>query len=635
MIEGSIFDEIDDTLIEKYGSEEKLLQQCDNQPALVNLVLEEFQKTGINLEEKVCAQIEEGLSFCSEAKSQCDQIGNPEFGPQFGDEEKPFIPTCPPDESQWKQMCVQRMQSEFDRMSAERLEETEYRCQEEWSYRPPADEACLNGKPRGNPSCDKGQWIAQCVQNQPPEGDYGPGPQPYGPPQGQPYGPPQGQPYGPSYQPPQNVQCPPEDPNAKQQCLNNGQSYTSQTGPNGCPMIVCQGTPQPVITPPPATLCPPFDENGKNACLQRGEGWGWSQQVDGNGCPYYQCLEPPAATATAAPTTEATAQPSATAEATASVTAGGYSELRLEDIPYGGQQGGYGGGPGPYGGPQGGPGFGGYGQPNMQKPLSASERCEQEWSRNEPRFTAQCQRDSQRNKGPMFNFCNEQEFIAQCKAESEKQMQREKERMNPERICEQQVKRDIKHFERYCKDTTRGKEQCLKESEKGCEFGKKQLARCKELVQPDSVKKAIEKAVARECRVRNGPQGPGRYGNLDGYVSDDYKPVIDYVSDDLSESDQTLSEAERKERDLLYQLFRTNKDNVEQAKKFKESKEKLDASIKNLESLRESVSEDKRGQFDEEIANIKKRRDEAEQSAKDLEKGSEGILSFLTKLFGG
>jgi len=267
--------------------------------------------------------------------------------------------------------------------------------------------------------------------------------------------------------------------------------------------------------------------------------------------------------------------------------------------------------------------------------MSASQRCEQEWSRNEARFTQQCQRDQQRNKGPQFNFCNEQEFIAQCKAEAQKHMERDKERMNPERICAQQVKRDLKHFERYCKDQTQGKDRCIKESEKGCEFGKKQLTRCKELTQTDNVKKAIERAVARECRARNGPSGPGRYGNLEGYVSDDYQPVIDFVSDGLTQSDEKLTEAERKERDLLYQLFRTNKDNQEQARKFRESVTELDSSIKNLESLRESVNEDKRAQFDAEIQNIKKRREEANQNANTLEKGSEGILSFLSKLFGG
>ncbi len=267
--------------------------------------------------------------------------------------------------------------------------------------------------------------------------------------------------------------------------------------------------------------------------------------------------------------------------------------------------------------------------------MSASERCEQEWSRNQAQFQQRCEREQSRNKGPMFNFCNEQEFITQCKAESQKHMEREKERMNPERICAQQVQRDLKHFERYCKDQSQGKDRCLKESEKGCEFGKKQLTRCKELVQPDNIKKAIERAVARECRVRSGPAGVGRFDQLNGYVSDDFRSVIDFLSDEVTQTDEKLTEAERKERDLLYQLFRTNKDNQEQAKKFRESRERYDASIKTLESMRESVNEADRAKFDLEIQNIKKLRDEADSSANSLEKGSEGILSFLTKLFGG
>gem|GEM_PF-2694075 len=667
-IEHMIFNEISDTMEEKYGKD-KLMAQCNNQPALVTLVFDEFQKTGINLEQEICSEIEEGLSFCAEAKDQCEQIGNPQFGPQFGDEEKPFVPTCPPDENQWKLMCVERMKSEFERMSGERGEEIESRCREEWDYRPPMEEACRDGKPRQNDMCDKSSWISQCVQNQPPQGDYGgPKNQPYGqPPSGQPYGQP-GQPsYGPqpTYSQPTQPQCPPIDENAKQQCINAGQAWMTESVANGCPYVKCIAPNQ----PPATTTCPALDAQHKESCTQ--SGGTVSVIADSRGCSYYQCQMPTATTqptTTVAPTTQATAQPTSqptvapttqptvqstpapTTQPTAapSVTTAGINEWRLEEGGFGGPQGGYpggpqggyGGGPGPYNGPQGkyqqGQGSGGYGQPGGQQPLSASQRCEQEWSRNEARFTQQCQRDQQRNKGPMFNFCNEQEFIAQCKAESQKRMEQDKQRMDPERICAQQVQRDLKHFSRYCKDTSRGKDQCIKESEKGCEFGKKQLAKCKELVQPDNIKKAIERAVARECRARSGPSsGPSRYDKLNDYVSDDYKPVIDFVSDDLTQSDETLSEAERKERDLLYQLFRTNKDNLEQAKKFKESKEKLDQSIKNLKSLRESVNEDKRALFDEEIANIEKRRDEAEQSAKALETGSEGILSFLTKLFGG
>ncbi|MBI2445535.1 hypothetical protein HYV43_04060 [Candidatus Micrarchaeota archaeon] len=583
-IEHMIFNKIGTTMEEKYGKE-KLMAQCNNQPALVGLVLEEFQKTGINLEQEICSEIEDGLSFCAEAKEQCEQIGGEGWVVNGPDGQEEFKPTCPPDENQWKQMCVERMKSEFDRNLAERLEDAELQCNERWQFDRPPDDACKDGKPRQPMECDKAEWISQCQANMPPEDDWGPGPennyapgtgpngqpgQPYGPPNNQPGYPPQGQPNGQPYQPPQNMQCPPMDENAKNQCLASGQGWTTYNGPNGCPYIGCMAPQQPPTAPPaqPTPVSTPTLE------------------------------QPPQPTATTEPTPAPTAPP---AEPTAQ------PSVQAAAAPYSGF---------------------------VTGRMSAAERCEQDWNRQASRFAQRCQSMQQRNKGPQFNYCNEQEFLAQCKAESQKNMERDKQRMNPDRICAQQIKRDIKHFERYCKDTARGKEQCIRESEKGCEFGKKQLARCKELTQTDSIKKAIERAVARECRARNGPSGD-RYGRLNDYVSDDYRPVIDYVSDDLTQSDETLSEAERKERDLLYQLFRTNKDNVEQAKKFKESKEKLDASIKNLESLRESVSEDKRSQFDEEIVNIKKRRDEAEQSAQALEKGSEGILSFITKLFGG
>jgi len=625
-VEGMIFSQIGDTLDLKYGKD-NLLQKCDNQPELVNLILDEFQKSGVDLNEEICSPIEEGLAFCGDAKAQCEQIGRPPEDENGAEGEKPFVPSCPPDEAQLKAACVERFSAEWERQSQERLEEMEYRCAEQWDYRPDNNDACQDGKPRQPMECDKSAWIGQCLQNQPPEGDYGPGPQPYGPPQGQPYGPPQNQqPWMPPQGQQPQIQCPPMDENAKQSCLNNGQSYTSQTGPNGCPQIICQGSPQ-ITQPPQGNTCPSIDENAHQQCTNAGNIW--EVRTSPDGCAYSTCLPP-------APTATATTQPTATAEPTASVTAGGYSELRLEDIPYNPGAGTYG---GPQDGPQGGAGYGGgprggFGQPG--KPLSASERCEQEWNRNSARFAQNCQRMQQQNRGPNFNFCNEQEFLVQCKAESKKQMEKDKQRMDPARQCERQVKRDLKQFERYCKDTQRGKEQCLKESERGCEFGKKQLVKCQELTTADNVKKAIERAVARECRMR-----AGRTSDLDRLrdsLPEDFRDLVGFESDSVADAQEKAKALDQK--DVGYALTQLLGMQAEQERKdaqlLKEQSTRLGQTIERLKTLVEQVdSNDAKVLLQAQIADLEQQKASMDGRAQSKEQGASGIFAILGGLLGG
>ncbi|MDP2718166.1 MAG: hypothetical protein Q8P02_05455, partial [Candidatus Micrarchaeota archaeon] len=119
-IEGMIFGQIGDKMIEKYG-EDAIFAKCGNQPELVNLVLSELESTGTNLGQEFCSEIESGLAFCADAKQQCESIGE-NFGPHFGPNGEEFAPSCPPDASQLVSACKERMASEFQRERAFREE---------------------------------------------------------------------------------------------------------------------------------------------------------------------------------------------------------------------------------------------------------------------------------------------------------------------------------------------------------------------------------------------------------------------------------------------------------------------------------------------------------------------------------
>lgn len=592
-IEGMIFSQIGETLDEKYGKE-NLMQKCGNQPELVGLVMDEFQKSGVNLQTEVCSDIEKGVSFCSEAKSQCEQMGQNQNGPSFGPEED-FKPTCPPDETQWKNMCVQRMKTDWEQNSADRLEDMQLNCQERWQFDRPPDDNCVNGKPRQPMECDKSQWINQCLERQQPEGDYGP------------------------------------EPQGQQPWQQNGpqgqQPWQQQNGPQGQPWQQPNGR-QNKIQPP---QCPPIDESAKNMCIATGNRW--SIETTTNGCPQVICKgdpnQPPAATAVATPTLENTPQPTAiatqppaveastpqpTIEATAapSIVAAGFSELRLEDIPFnpGGQ--------------------------NQGNRVSATDRCEQEWNRNQPRFQRQCQ--SMQQKGPQFNMCNEQEFIAQCTADNQKRFEQEKQRRDPEKICAIQVKRDMRNFERYCKDMQKGKTRCVQETEKGCEFGKKQLDKCMQLTSTDNIKKAIENAVAKECRRQSGKGGNVGMDKLRDLVPGDFRSLVDYESDNV----QNVQDAAKKvdQKDAGYAITQLLGMQAEQERKdsvaLKEQSERLGKTIERLTGLVDQVeSGDAKVLLQAQILDLQAQKDSMDGRAKTKEQGANGIFGFLAGLFGG
>lgn len=270
--------------------------------------------------------------------------------------------------------------------------------------------------------------------------------------------------------------------------------------------------------------------------------------------------------------------------------------------------------------------------------MSAAERCEQEWSKNQARFAQNCQR-MQQNKGPNFNFCNQQEFMSQCKQEVQKRFETEKQRQSKqvERQCASDVKRQVKDFARYCKDTQRGKEKCLKETERGCEFGKKQLQRCKELTSSENVKKAIEKAVSRECRRRTQPGRDGGLSKLRGTIPDEYNSFVDFEEDNVAEAKDKAKEIDQKS--AAYALTQMIGMQAEQERKdaiaLKEQSERLGKTIERLKMLSEQVeSADAKVILQAQIADLEQQKTSMDARAKSKEEGASGIFSAIQNFLG-
>ncbi|MDP2717756.1 MAG: hypothetical protein Q8P02_03355, partial [Candidatus Micrarchaeota archaeon] len=267
-------------------------------------------------------------------------------------------------------------------------------------------------------------------------------------------------------------------------------------------------------------------------------------------------------------------------------------------------------------------------------PSTPRQMCENEWRRNADRFNQDCQRMKQ--NGPQFNVCDKDAFIAQCKSENQQRMQKEQSGVNLDRICELQSKRDIRNLERYCLDIGRGKEQCLKETERGCEFGKKQLARCQELTSPDNVRAAIEKAVARGCRER-GPGGAG-LRDLRNSLPSEFRGLIDFESDNVAEAQETVRNVDQK--DFGYALTALLGLQAEQEKKdaeaLQQQTERLSSTIDRLKQLAEQVDDaSARAVLEAQIIDLEGQRDDLSAKAKGKQDGAAGIFSFLSGLFGG
>ncbi|MBI4360367.1 hypothetical protein HY572_01190 [Candidatus Micrarchaeota archaeon] len=690
-----VFKLIGEKMMQKYG-EENLKAKCDNQPELVDLVLSEFQQSGLDLNKEFCSEIKNGLEYCEEGKKQCEMIGNPEFGgPRFGPpgEEEAFSFSCPPDKAQILSACKSRMEKEFSRGFSEREQDLDDDCEVRWEFEQGHfSQQCEGGQIRLPEFCSKDKFISQCLERssgyeqpypgQPPEGQ--PGQPPYGDyNKGQPqpiqrqcpsgpqlpqawydncqstggfaekqtdrngcvfnivckYGqttPPTSSPY-----PQTGKYCPSdaERQQAKNTCTGGGGTW-SENSHDGCIYVQCQGAsgttpypsptawpsptagsyPSPTAWPSPTSgpTCPSLDEAYKQSCLSGG---GTVSTVQQSGCTYYQCQYPTAPSPTAWPSPTAGPYPSPSGEPYPSPTAwpSPTTQAQVASSPF---------------------------TAFITGQISASERCEQEWQQQQPRFERECSRMQQ--QGPQFNPCSKDSFVAFCRQEQQKYMQKERERIDFGRICELESKRMLRDLERYCKDTGRGKEQCLKETERGCEFGRKQLARCEELTQPDQIRPAVEKAVARGCRefarspdpdkLRDFERRASKLQEIRDLVPPSLQPLLDFESDNVAETDENLQKVNQK--DVLYALTQIIGLQAEQERKdaelIKEQSERLAGTIERLKQLREQVDDANAAAIlDAQILDLEQQQVSLGARAESKEQGASGILSFLSNLFGG
>ncbi|MBI5036698.1 hypothetical protein HZC09_05135 [Candidatus Micrarchaeota archaeon] len=331
---------------------------------------------------------------------------------------------------------------------------------------------------------------------------------------------------------PQQPRCPQIDENKKRDCMDGGGRWEIRSDQRGCQYVNCINQPQQQATSAPQQ-CPPEPTSQKDSCYRQG----------GQPKPFYNmqgCLERydcnmPQQQQTPQPTPQSTStttcQPPSTRESDECTARMGRPTPRYDSN---GCQTGYDCLPGttPQCAPlndatkagceaQGGVlrimtdngGCQFYNCDTTQRVqtasnpftayitgrMSASEMCEQEWQRNQPRFQADCERQK-KQMGREMNICDEKAFIAQCRQEELGRMAKDQGRLNYDRICELEAKKMLRNMERFCKDTARGKEQCKKDTERNCQNINNELEKCRQLTGPDRVKEAIKRAVSNKCR---------------------------------------------------------------------------------------------------------------------------------------
>ncbi len=237
-LEGFIFSEIGDKMLEKYG-EGNLLSKCGNQPELTSLLLGEFQKSGLDLQQEFCGRMEQGLAECEGSKKQCEQIGMRQPAPKLetGEDGGPSASTCPPDQAQLAEACRKRTKRDFERELSKREEDLDIDCNLRWEFEHGNfEQKCEGGQLKLPEFCDKGKYIGECVQRMPK--DFG------------------------------RPDCPPIADEDFEKCKLEGR--TPQTAPdaNGCKVVKCMAQQPPV--PLTTQQCPPFPQAEYLNCKQGG-----------------------------------------------------------------------------------------------------------------------------------------------------------------------------------------------------------------------------------------------------------------------------------------------------------------------------------------------------------------------------
>ncbi len=168
--------------------------------------------------------------------------------------------------------------------------------------------------------------------------------------------------------------------------------------------------------------------------------------------------------------------------------------------------------------------------------------CSERWQREQQSLKRQCEQ-AKTDKGPWgisdsSAFCGEDSFVQSCAADRSRYGPSASASVDFTKLCERENKRVVRELTRFCKETTRGYEDCLKRSREGCEFAKTQYNRCTESAGEFKVREIIKKVADKECKYAAYKPGVRfEVKDVSDFAASEVIPVVIAVSDSVSESE--------------------------------------------------------------------------------------------------
>ncbi len=184
----------------------------------------------------------------------------------------------------------------------------------------------------------------------------------------------------------------------------------------------------------------------------------------------------------------------------------------------------------------GGGGFGG------GQGFDPKQACAERWQREQQFLKRQCEQ-AKTDKGPWgisdsSAFCSEDSFVQSCAADRARYGPSASAQVDFTKLCERENKRVVRELTRFCKETTRGYDECVKRSREGCEYAKTQYNRCTESAGEFKVREMIKKVADKECKYAAYKPGVRfEVKDVSDFAASEVIPVVIAVSDSVSDSE--------------------------------------------------------------------------------------------------
>ncbi len=250
-------------------------------------------------------------------------------------------------------------------------------------------------------------------------------------------------------------------------------------------------------------------------------------------------------------------------------------------------------------------------------------------------------------------YCdNKQGFVDACKAKASESMQAAFSDEIIGKKCEFGSKQAGLGMARFCRDTTRGKEQCVKQSERAIQFAQQSLDKCRDFASSENMKEVMLRKATEMCKMKWIDE---QTQNLDavgfdqrfydplqrmrmtsGYIVDDYKPWVEGEQSkiiDVASEVQELSEEEN-QRGMGYAVSKffggQVKQEKEDAARLEAQVTQLENTIENLKTITENL-EDSTSQtaLMAVITDLEKQKEDVASQVEAKRNGAAGLMSIF------